>query len=204
MTAFRTRLKPPRGHTVDEDEWVERDTDELGDGLETWRILFTYIDAGDNVSGREALALAALDVAEPLTPATRRRWLDALLVARLLRAAPLNDDDTLEWEPFLCDVTVALDHFIKVHLRVDGHTEIGEAVLACVATVPRLLLRLRDYDNDAAKPAAECARKIIFDTYVEYLKTEFPNTAPIVDVKAMAEKFPQIPRSVWRLPRDMP
>lgn len=165
-----------------EDELLFRCTNELGDDSPgpRWRIAFRDVaaDISDHVTDNEADYLDKLGVAPPISPHTRRVWLDGLLVGRLLRAAPLSAPATLMWEPFITDVEAALDHFIREHLRAKGYTETGEAVLACVAAVPRMQLRLRDYDLVAAKPAAEAARKIIFDAYVQHLNT-FALTSPL-------------------------
>lgn len=178
MTASYNRM-PYEPFTPDEDEFVAPTTDDLGDELPHWRVWFKHLDATDTVSPHEHEVLCKHGYDSPTTPRTRRRWLDAILVGRLLRAAPFVGDETIRWEPFLFDITVSLDHFLKTHLRTGGNTEVGEAVMACVSAVPRLLLRLRDYDLDAARPAAQAARRIIFDDYVLFLGREFPNTSPI-------------------------
>lgn len=198
MTSQRVSVSWP-GHLPDEDEFVLH---VVGNEHEAWEIMLAQ--ARDVVTKAEAGRLSSLGVDDPLTPPTRRRWLDALLVARLLRAAPLDANDTLSWAPFLVDITAAYDHFVREHLSINGNTEVGEAVLACVAAVPRLHLRLRDYRLAESRPTAEAARRIIFDAYIEYLQAAFPTTAPIIDLQEMAKKFPDVPASAWRAPRDMP
>jgi hypothetical protein len=124
----------------------------------------------DKVTAAETRHLAKLGFAAPTTPATRRRWLDALFVGRLLRMAEWEEAVELDVDEITVgeyyNPSTALDAFLFNHLPATGYTELGEAVMAVVMAVRPVDLRLQSYDVEVQRPYAEQVRSLIANWYV--------------------------------------
>ena len=124
----------------------------------------------DKVTAAETHHLAKLGFAAPTTPATRRRWLDALFIGRLLRTVKWEEATELDADGITVgeyyNPNTALDAFLFNHLSATGYTELGEAVMAIVMAVRPVDLRLQSYDVEAQRPYAEQVRSLIANWYV--------------------------------------